>query len=84
MISKDNPIHRLREIEETRARLLLKLAPAYAAVELLAILCGKSARTAPLYHCSVCGKPPAILGVLPFTKKEEEFLAARKAVKVMA
>lgn len=36
MISKDNPIHRLREIEETRARLLLKLAPAYAAVELLA------------------------------------------------
>lgn len=50
--------------------------------------CGKSARTAPLYHCSACGKPPAILGVLPFTKKEEEFLAtrdlARKAVKVMA
>ena len=40
---------------------------------------GKTARQSPLYHCATCGKPPAILGVLPYTKAEQATLDARKA-----
>ena len=35
LISASNPIHRLREINDELARLILKLAPAYAAIDLL-------------------------------------------------
>jgi len=40
---------------------------------------GKSLRQGPLHHCGGCGKLPAILGVLPFTKQEQAILDTRSA-----
>lgn len=47
MISKENPIHRMNEIVRERAQLALKLAPFYAALDLVS---GEDADVSTLEH----------------------------------